>query len=61
MTISNYEIAVERQVIYFNTLLPRVSHGFLVWNNLPYVDFGRVTKQEVERPLTGPHNRFIYF
>jgi len=60
-TYSLGEIAVERQIQYFNTLLPKVSHGFLVWNNLPYVDFGRVTKQEVERPLTGPHNQFIYF
>lgn len=60
-TYSLGEIAVERQDLYFKTLLPKVSHGFLVWNNIPHVDFGRVSKREIERPLTGPHNQFIFF
>jgi hypothetical protein len=60
-TYSLGEIAIERQDMYFRTLLPKISHGFLVWNNLPYVDFGRVAKREEERPKTGPHNQFIFF
>jgi hypothetical protein len=55
------EIAVERQLLYFNTLLPKVSHGFLVWNTLPYPELNYSTKREIERPLTGPHNQFIFF
>lgn len=60
-TYSLGEIAVERQNLYFQSLLPKVSHGFLVWNTIPDVDFGRVSKREIERPLTGPHNQFIFF
>jgi hypothetical protein len=60
-TYSLGEIAIERQDMYFRTLLPKVSHGFLIWNSLPYVDFGRDCKREIERPKTGPTNEFIYF
>ena len=62
--ISNYcfsEIAEEHQQRYRQQLFPRVSHGFMAWNNIPTYDFGFPMKEEVEYPLTGPMNRYVYF
>jgi len=62
--ISNYcfsEIAKEHQQRYRRQLFPRVSHGFMAWNNIPTYDFGFPIKEEVEYPLTGPMNRYVYF
>jgi hypothetical protein len=62
--ISNYcfsEIAEEHQQRYRRQLFPRVSHGFMAWNNIPTYDFGFPMKEEVEYPLTGPMNRYVYF
>lgn len=62
--ISNYcfsEIAEEHQQRYRRQLFPRVSHGFMAWNNIPTYDFGFPMKEEIEYPLTGPMNRYVYF
>jgi hypothetical protein len=62
--ISNYcfsEIAEEHQQRYRSHLFPRVSHGFMAWNNIPTYDFGFPIKEEIEYPLTGPMNRYVYF
>lgn len=62
--ISNYcfsEIAEEHQQRYRRQLFPRVSHGFMAWNNIPTYDFGFPIKEEAEYPLTGPMNRYVYF
>jgi hypothetical protein len=62
--ISNYcfsEIAEEHQQRYRRQLFPRVSHGFMAWNNIPTYDFGFPMKEDVEYPLTGPMNRYVYF
>jgi hypothetical protein len=67
--ISNYcfsEIAPQHQKGYINTLFPRVTSGFLVWNHIPLYDFGKpVRRVEKERPLTGSsygvQNMFVYF
>jgi hypothetical protein len=62
--ISNYcisEIAAKERHMYYNVLLPKISHGFIIWNIREY-DFPRqqcTIKMEV--PLTGTFNRFIYF
>jgi len=62
--ISNYcfsEISEEHQKRYRRQLFPRVSHGFMAWNNIPTYDFGFPMKEEMEYPLTGPMNRYVYF
>lgn len=62
--ISNYcfsEIAEEHQQRYRQQLFPRVSHGFMAWNNIPTYEFGFPMKEEIEYPLTGPMNRYVYF
>jgi hypothetical protein len=62
--ISNYcfsEIAEEHQQRYRRQLFPRVSHGFMAWNNIPTYDFGFPMREEMEYPLTGPMNRYVYF
>jgi len=62
--ISNYcfsEIAEEHQQRYRHQLFPRVSHGFMAWNNIPTYDFGFPMKEEMEYPLTGSMNRYVYF
>lgn len=62
--ISNYcfsEIDRIHQKRYCQHLFPRVSHGFMAWNNIPTYDFGFPIREEVEYPLTGPMNRYVYF
>jgi hypothetical protein len=78
--ISNYcytEIDVEHNIGYTNYLLPKVEHGFLVWQNggnkgaYPVENAGEkllkdIKKVEYERPQTdaGYHiynNYFVYF
>jgi hypothetical protein len=62
--ISNYcfsEILDEHQKKYIEILFPKVSHGFLAWNNIPTYNFGFDTKEEVEYPLTGDMNKYVYF
>ena len=62
--ISNYcfsEIAEEHQQRYRRQLFPRVSHGFMAWNNIPTYNFGFPIKEEAEYPLTGLMNRYVYF
>jgi hypothetical protein len=62
--ISNYcfsEIDRSHQENYIKYLLPKTKTGFLVWNNIPLYDFGKVTNFETENPLTGPGNLYVYF
>lgn len=62
--ISNYcfsEILDEHQKKYIEILFPKVSHGFLAWNNIPTYNFGFDTREEVEYPLTGDMNKYVYF
>jgi hypothetical protein len=62
--ISNYcfsEISEEHQQRYRRQLFPRVSHGFMAWNNIPTYDFGFPMREEIEYPLTGSMNRYVYF
>jgi hypothetical protein len=65
--ISNYcfsEIPSTEQQKYMNTLFPKCSHGFMVWNMVPQFDFGKNVSAELESPLTGgpPNlNYYLYF
>jgi len=63
--ISTYafsEIQPEFQKQYIEVLFPKITHGFIVWNNIPVYDMGKMLHAvEVERPLTGPMNNFVYF
>lgn len=62
--ISNYcfsEISDENQKKYILNLFPKVLHGFMAWNNIPFYNFGFICRDEVEYPLTGPFNKYIYF
>lgn len=62
--ISNYcfsEISNENQLGYINCLFPKVSHGFMTWNHIPLYDFGFKINSEIEYPLTGSLNKYIYF
>lgn len=56
------EIQPEFQKQYVETLFPKITHGFIVWNNIPVYDMGKTLQcVEDERPLTGPMNKFVYF
>lgn len=63
--VSSYcfsEISDMYQKKYIETLFPKVSHGFIAWNNIPLYDFGKPgIRSEPERPMTGPVNLFVYF
>ena len=62
--VSNYcfsEIDREHQTHYIQHLFPKISHGFMAWNNIPLYHFGFTVKEEKEYPLTGPFNKYIYF
>lgn len=63
--VSNYcfsEIAKSVRDQYVRILLPKVSHGFMAWNNIPVFDFGFKLKIEDEYPNTGgPLNKYVYF
>jgi hypothetical protein len=62
--ISNYcysEISGDNQRGYCDWLFPKVSHGFMCWNNsrVPSIPFE--FKEAPEEPNTGEHNKLIYF
>jgi hypothetical protein len=62
--ISNYsfsEINNNHQKEYIKKLFPKVSHGFMTWNFIKVFDFGFSYKEEVEYPLTGKLNKYVYF
>lgn len=54
------EINKYYQYRYLDVLFPKITSGFILWNT-PYYNFGREALLEDERPLTGPHNKFVYF
>jgi hypothetical protein len=55
------EIHADHQKNYLNTLFPKCSHGFIVWNHIPIYDFGKTIRSEIEYPLTGDLNHYVYF
>lgn len=62
--ISNYgysELPHNLRIEYSNRLIiPKVKHGFMVWNREVY-DFGiKIQRIEEERPLTFCNNTFVY-
>lgn len=62
--VSNYafsEIDKEHQQLYIKSLFPKISHGFMTWNNIPVYDFGFKIKEEPEYPITASTNKYIYF
>ena len=62
--VSNYcfsEIDRDHQTEYIQHLFPKVTHGFMAWNSIPLYDFGFTVKDEIEYPLTGPFNKYVYF
>jgi len=63
--VSSYcfsEISKVYQKKYIDVLFPKVSHGFIAWNNIPLYDFGKSgIRSEPERPMTGRGNLFVYF
>jgi hypothetical protein len=62
--ISNYcfsEIDKVHQERYITNLFPKVSHGFIAWNMIDVYNFGFKYREEIEYPLTGPKNKYIYF
>lgn len=54
------EFLYDIQTQYINILFPKASHGFMDWNERPR-DLPKQCVRMAERPLTGPHNHFIYF
>jgi len=63
--VSNYcysEISGDNQRGYRDWLFPKVSHGFMCWNNsrVPSLPFDFKQERE-EGPNTGEYNKFIYF
>ena len=62
--ISNYcfsEISLENQYWYQYHLFPKVSHGFMCWNNRTPCSIPFVFQSFREIPNTGEYNQFIYF
>jgi hypothetical protein len=65
--VSNYcysEISQSLQAEYRRVLFPSISHGFMVWNSSVQPNSENLPFQfttETERPLTGEHNKFVYF
>ena len=64
--ISNYcfsEISNIHQKRYIHSLFPKVSHGFMAWNNIPIYDFGFTCRVEAEYPQSQYYvmNRQVYF
>jgi len=62
--ISNYcfsELDSERRDQYAKNLFPKVEHGFMCWNMIPLYNFGFNVKHEIEYPLTGDFNKYVYF
>lgn len=67
--ISNYcfsEISSYNQKKYIDILFPKITHGFITWNNIPLYNFGKeLIKVETERPVTGStngnSNLFVFF
>ena len=63
--ISNYcfsEIDPQLAKQYTEHLLPKCSHGFLVWNMRPFESFGKNVELEPEIPAIGNEdNLFVYF
>jgi hypothetical protein len=55
------EISSDHQKNYLKTLFPKCSHGFIVWNHIPIYDIGKVIRSEIEYPLTGGLNHYVYF
>jgi hypothetical protein len=62
--ISNYcisEIFQEHRDAYYRDLLPKIAHGFIIWNSQHY-DFPRLdVLKETEIPLTGTYNIILKF
>jgi len=50
------EISAVDQRNYVNTLFPKCSHGFILWNHIKLYDFGKQVTIEPEVPLTCPSN-----
>jgi hypothetical protein len=62
--ISNYcfsEISVENRDKYKELLIPKVEHGFMVWNSKTPCVIPFHIDLEQEYPLTGIYNYYIYF
>jgi hypothetical protein len=62
--ISTYcfsEIHIDLQTQYRNILFPKVGHGFIIWNHIPFYNFGFECRLENEEPCTAHLNKFIYF
>lgn len=56
------EIETEHQIGYIRRLLPKVSHGVMLWNMIPVFDFGKtITCIDTERPLTAVGNKIVLF
>lgn len=55
------EIHESLQIKYKNFFFPKVQHGFILWNIEPIQHVPFNCRVETERPLTGPHNRFLFF
>lgn len=49
------------QVQYKHIFFPKVEHGFILWNIEPIQHVPFACRVELERPRTGPHNRFLFF
>lgn len=56
------EIERAHQTGYIQTLLPKTSHGLLIWNHIPLFEFGKpILLAEPETPCTGPGNLLVLF
>jgi hypothetical protein len=56
------EIEKQHQLGYIQHLLPKTTHGLLLWNHIPLFQFGKqYTLVEPETPCTGPGNLLVLF
>jgi hypothetical protein len=56
------EISPDHQRGYMTHLIPRVSHGLIMWNHVDLFNFGKpLVSANPEVPLTGHYNRLVLF
>ena len=56
------ELSYDLRRQYIEILFPKVTRGFIAWNDVPVYDIGKTFHiVEDERPMTGPSNKFVYF
>lgn len=56
------EVSRSHQLGYMEHLIPKTSHGLIIWNMSPFFDIGKsILYKEPEVPCTGPGNLLVLF